>query len=138
MEQYIRDMVVFGVNQIEIVGPDGGSSPHFLLPPVIPFLPPYSSEIDMMIEISKIVHAYALNFSIWLPPEESSDGWESLFQKIPYLDSLFVPSGDPGSMEPLDLFNYVENKVPILRKYHSEAQVWMSQQTFNASQVKQR
>ena len=58
-EQYIRDLVVFGVNAIELIPPrsdDDDDSPHFPLP-----------KIEMMVEMSRICDEYGLDVWIWYP-----------------------------------------------------------------------
>src|SRR4030095_10210517 len=58
-EQYIRDLVVFGCNAIELIPPrsdDDADSPHFPLPPM-----------QMMIEMSRLADAYGLDVWIWYP-----------------------------------------------------------------------
>ena len=46
------------------------------------------------------------------PPQN----WGSLFAELPYLDALFVPAGNPGSLGAVQLFAFVEKYIPILHK----------------------
>src|ERR1043166_7900416 len=58
-EQYYRDLVVFGVNAIELIPPrsdDAADSPHFPLPPM-----------RMMVGMSKLADDYGLDVWIWFP-----------------------------------------------------------------------
>lgn len=121
MEQYIRDLAVFGTNNIEVVGLDGVDSPHFTLTPVRKFTDCLITHQEEMIsEISRITHNYGLNMSIWWP----TGAINGFLGRIPYLNALFVPSGDPGDMTPLELFEYMQQQiVPELHKHHPHAEV---------------
>ena len=62
-EQYIRDLVVFGTNAVELIPPrsdDDADSPHFPLPPM-----------EMMIGMSKLCADYGLDVWIWYPAMDS-------------------------------------------------------------------
>eukprot|EP01121_Diplochlamys_sp_Union-15-3_P010353 TRINITY_DN2899_c0_g2_i1.p1 TRINITY_DN2899_c0_g2~~TRINITY_DN2899_c0_g2_i1.p1 ORF type:complete len:823 (-),score=120.49 TRINITY_DN2899_c0_g2_i1:23-2491(-) len=122
-EAFVRDLIVWGTNGIEFVGPDYSNDPHFFLQP-----------IPMASAMSIILHKYGLNVSVWYP-FVNNGLWSNLFSQIPYLDSLFVPSGDPGSLSPVDLINLVGEQVPVLFKYHPNATVWLSCQEWNMSQM---
>ena len=98
-EQYIRDLAVFGTNAIELIPPrsdDAADSPHFPLPPM-----------QMMVEMSRIADEYGLDVWIWYPAmdKDYSDPatvefalkeWGEVFRKLPRIDAVFVPGGDPG------------------------------------------
>ena len=63
-EQYIRDLVVFGCNAIELIPPrsdDAADSPHFPRP-----------QMEMMIGVSKLAAEYDVDVWIWYPAMESS------------------------------------------------------------------
>src|SRR6202043_4247643 len=58
-EQYIRDLVVFGANAIELIPPrsdDAADSPHFPLPPV-----------EMMVGMSRLAGQHGPGGGIWYP-----------------------------------------------------------------------
>ena len=66
-EQYIRDLVVFGTNAVELIPPrsdDDADSPHFPLPPM-----------EMMVGMSQLLADYDLDVWIWYPAmdEDYSD-----------------------------------------------------------------
>src|SRR5262247_2391170 len=102
-ESYIRDLAVFGANAIELIPPrsdDAADSPHFPLPPM-----------QMMIEMSRLAKEYGLQCWIWYPamdPDYSNPAtveaalkeWAEVFSKLPRIDAVFVPGGDPGHTEP--------------------------------------
>jgi hypothetical protein len=132
-EQYIRELAIFGNNTIELIPPrsdDNDDSPHFPLP-----------KIEMMVEMSRIANEYGLDVSIWYPAmdKDYSDAatvefalkeWEEVFRKLPRIDAIFVPGGDPGHTQPKYMFGLLEKQTASLHKYHPKAQMWLSPQGF--------
>src|SRR5579864_1288275 len=133
-EQYIRDLAVFGTNAIELIPPrsdDAADSPHFPLPPM-----------QMMTEMSRIADAYGLDVWIWYPAmdkdysdpktvEFALNEWGEVFKRLPRIDAVFVPGGDPGHTQPKYLMALLEKETAVLHKYHPKAQMWVSPQSFN-------
>jgi hypothetical protein len=132
-EQYIRDLAIFGTNAIELIPPrsdDAPDSPHFPLP-----------QIDMMVEMSRIADEYGQDVWIWYPALDKDYGdpkqvefalkeWAEVFAKLPRIDAIFVPGGDPGHTQPRHLMALLEKQTASLRKYHPQAEMWMSPQGF--------
>jgi hypothetical protein len=135
-EQYVRDLAVFGCNAIELIPPrsdDDSDSPHFPLP-----------QMEMMIEMSRLADDYGLDVWIWYPAMDPSYAdpktvefalheWGEVFRKLPRVDSVFVPGGDPGHTQPKVLFDLLEKQTANLRRFHPKAQMWVSPQSFNAA-----
>jgi hypothetical protein len=133
-EQYYRDLIVFGANAVELIPPrsdDDADSPHFPQPPM-----------DMMVNMSKLADDYGLDVWVWYPAmdKDYSDAktvdfalkeWAEVFSKLPRLDVVYVPGGDPGHTRPRDLMALLEKQTASLRKYHPKAQMWVSPQSFN-------
>jgi len=133
-EQYIRDLAVFGTNAIELIPPrsdDADDSPHFPLP-----------KIEMMVEMSRICAEYGLDVWIWFPAmdKDYSDAktvdfaikeWEDVFKRLPRIDHIFVPGGDPGHTQPKYLLGLLEKQTANLHKYHPKADMWVSPQGFS-------
>ncbi len=133
-DQYIRDLAIFGTNAIELIPPrsdDAADSPHFPLPPM-----------QMMTEMSRIADNYGLDVWIWYPAmdKDYSDPatvefalheWEEVYKKLPRIDAIFVPGGDPGHTEPKYLMPLLAKQTVLLHKYHPQAQMWVSPQSFN-------
>lgn len=133
-EQYIRDLVVFGINAIELIPPntdDADDSPMFPRP-----------QMDMMVKMDRLLVKYDLDAWIWYPlmygdytkpenVEASLEENERVFSKLPKIDALFIPGGDPGHQHPDVLFDYLEKQATILHKYHPEAEIWVSPQGFD-------
>jgi hypothetical protein len=134
-EQYIRDLAVFGTNAVELIPPrsdDDADSPHFPLPPM-----------DMMVGMSKLLDDYGLDVWIWYPAmdkdyanpktvEFALKEWAEVFRKLPRIDAVFVPGGDPGHTHPRTLMALLEQQTRSLHVYHPKAQMWVSPQSFNS------
>lgn len=134
-EQYLRDLIIFGTNAVELIPPrsdDDDDSPHFHL-----------TKIDMMAEMSRICDEYGIDVWIWYPAmdkdysnpstvESALKEWSEVYKRLPRIDAIFVPGGDPGHTEPKYLFALLEKEKQELRKYHPNGQMWMSPQNFDA------
>jgi len=137
-EQYIRDLVVFGANAIELIPPrsdDAPHSPHFVLP-----------QIEMMKRMSQLADDYGIDVWIWYPAmgvdyakpatvEFALKEWGEVFSKLPRIDAVFVPSGDPGHLEPKHLLAFLEKATDVLHRTHPKAQMWVSTQSFNLDRL---
>ena len=135
-EQYLRDMVIFGTNAVELIPPrsdDDDDSPHFHL-----------SKIDMMAEMSRICAEYGIAVWIWFPAMDKDYAdpatvasalkeWTEVYRRLPRIDAVFVPGGDPGHTEPKYLFALLEKQKQEMRQYHPKGQMWMSPQNFDAT-----
>lgn len=133
-EQYIRDLAVFGTNAIELIPPrsdDDPDSPHFPLP-----------QTRMMAEMSRIAGEYGMDVWVWYPAMERDysdsntvakalDEWAEVLKRLPRLDAVFVPGGDPGHTPPAVLMAFLEKQAANLRRYHPKLQIWVSPQGFN-------
>jgi hypothetical protein len=132
-EQYIRDLAIFGTNAIELIPPrsdDAADSPHFPLP-----------QMDMMVEMSRLADEYSQDVWIWYPALDKDYGdpkqvefalkeWAEVFSKLPRVDAIFVPGGDPGHTQPKHLMALLEKQTASLRKFHPKAEMWLSPQGF--------
>ena len=132
-DQYIRDLAVFGNNAIELIPPrsdDDADSPHFPLPP-----------LEMMVEMSRIADEYGLDVWIWYPALDKDYGdpatvdaavneWAAIFKRLPRIDAILVPGGDPGHTEPRHMFTLLERQTASLRQFHPKATMWLSPQGF--------
>ena len=133
-EQYMRDLAVFGCNTIELIPPrsdDAPDSPLFPRPP-----------LDMMIGMSGLADSYGLDVWVWYPAmdadysnpatvEAALAEWGEIFRKLPRIDAVFVPGGDPGHTRPKYLLALLEKQTRNLRAFHPKAQMWVSPQSFN-------
>ena len=133
-EQYIRELAIFGTNAIELIPPrsdDDDDSPHFP-----------ASKIDTMIGMSRIAAEYGLDVWIWYPAldpdyakpetvEFALKEWAEVFSKLPRIDAVFVPGGDPGHTHPKYLMPLLEKQTASLHKFHPKAQMWVAPQGFS-------
>ena len=134
-EQYIRDLAIFGSNAIELIPPrsdDAPDSPHFPLP-----------QIDMMVEMSRIADEYSQDVWVWYPALDKDYGdpkqvefavreWDEVFARLPRIDAIFVPGGDPGHTQPKYMMALLERQTASLRRHHPKAEMWLSPQGFTA------
>ncbi len=132
-EQYIRDLAVFGTNAIELIPPrsdDDADSPHFPVP-----------QMEMMVGMSRVIDEYGLDAWIWYPAmdkdysdpktvEFALNEWGEVFKKLPRVDAVFVPGGDPGHTQPKYLMALLEKETAVLHRYHPKAQMWVAPQGF--------
>jgi hypothetical protein len=149
-EQYVRDMAVFGANAVELMGPGPDSdkeSPHFPL-----------SKIDMLVESSRIASEYGMQVWIFFPVwgsiprgdspivrhydnpsdvEISLKEWAEVFRRMPRIDAVLVPGGDPGHTEPRLLMPLLEKQTANLRRFHPAAEMWMTPQQFTGEWMNQ-
>src|SRR6266540_640235 len=133
-EQYIRDLIVFGCNAVELIPPrsdDAESSPLFPLPPM-----------QMLVAMSKLLDEYGLDVWLWYPAmdkdyadaktvEFALGEWGEVFRALPRIDAVFVPGGDPGHTRPKVLLSLLEKQATNLHQWHPRAQMWVSPQSFN-------
>lgn len=136
-EQYIRELALFGANSIEIVPPrtdDDFTSRHMTLP-----------AIEMIGEQSRIADQFDMDVWMWYPNmgEDYSHPdslqieiteREEVFAAVPRLDHLFVPGGDPGELEPDELFEWLATSATLLQRHHPNAKIWVSPQVFRPTQ----
>jgi len=133
-ERYIRDLAIFGANAVELLPPrtdDDAYSPHFPLPPM-----------EMMVGMSKLLDDYGLDVWVWYPAmdpdysrpeavEAELKAWDEVLSKLPRVDAVFVPGGDPGHTQPKVLLPFLERVAEVLHRSHPKAALWMSPQGFN-------
>lgn len=132
-EQQARDLAVFGMNTIQVIAPvsdDDRTSPLFHAPPQ-----------EVITGLSAMTVRYGLRFDLYYPEMANNyrdpvqvqtelDRFEGLVKSLPKVDSLHVPGGDPGHTAPEVLFPLLQKEALILRRYHPDAQVWVSAQGF--------
>ncbi len=139
-DQYMRDLALFGTNAVELVPPrtdDEPDSPHFPLPPD-----------RMMAEMSVIADSYGMDVWIWYPAMDKDyadpktvdfalEEWARVFERLPRIDAVFVPGGDPGHTPPQHLLALLEKQKNNLRRFHPKARMWISPQSFGQQWMEQ-
>jgi hypothetical protein len=135
-EQYIRDLIIFGCNGVELIT---NLDPHARDGQVMT-----QSMRAMNIKLSALIHSYGIDVWLWSPvmadhdedvttPEGRAKGLEKrrgFLADYPAIDHVFVPGGDDGNTPARHLMPFLEGLVPILHENHPEAKVWVSNQTF--------
>eukprot|EP00899_Mesostigma_viride_P003376 jgi/Mesvir1/13039/Mv06030-RA.1 len=126
MEQYIREMAIFGTNMVEITGP--GLHPDSHMP---------VEQMKMCHDISWIAHKYDLEFAMWCTQSNMRHGChpDLFISTLPRLDHLFIPGGDPGERPPVEYLDYVEERIIGVRKYFPNVKVWVSAQEFSREEL---
>lgn len=137
-DQYIRELALFGTNAIEVLPPrtdDLDESPHFPLP-----------HLDMMEKQSRICDAYGLDVWIWLPVmladytdsaqvQEERAFWASVLARLPRLNHIFVPGGDPGHTPAPVLLDLLANLSEVVAEHHPGVKIWISPQGFTSDDL---
>jgi hypothetical protein len=139
-EQYIRDLILFGCNGVELIpnlDPDEKEGPVMA-----------SAMRAMNVKLAALIHSYGLEVWLWSPvmadqgedvttPAGAKTAWErrhAMFVEYPSIDHLFVPGGDDGDAPAEHLIPFLQGLVPLLREAHPEAKLWLSNQTFTAAE----
>ncbi len=135
-EQYIRDLVIFGCNGVELIpnlhpgkkdGPVMTEAMH-----------------EMNVKLSELIGSYGIDVWIWSPvmaeededvttPEGMQKALElrrAVFDQYPVIDHVFVPGGDDGDTPAEFLMPFLKALSPILKETHPNVKVWVSNQTF--------
>ena len=99
-ERYIRDLAIFGTNAVELIPPrsdDDADSPHFPRPA--------AGDDGRHVASCSTTTAWTSGSGIrrWIgiiptrtPSPRRSKEWDEVFRKLPRIDAVFVPGGDPG------------------------------------------
>ncbi len=133
-EQYIQDLIVFGVNSIESIPIfDESSSPHFKTPPM-----------EMNAFISNVCNKYDLDYWMWIPAQfdlndkEKRNQYLATFEKIcrqsARINGVFFPGGDPGDNPPGLVIPLLKDLYTVVKKYFPSATIWLSLQGFTPEQ----
>jgi len=136
-EQYVRDLMVFETNSIELCphidSESGFEGKHMK----------YTLE-EMTAMLCELGAKYDLDIWLFLPldedvtdPVESQQALDlrkSLFQCCPRISHIMVPGGDPGHTHPSVLMPWLARLAEVLRSIHPAAGLWVSNQGFDTEQ----
>lgn len=137
-EQYLRDMIIFGANCVELTPTLNPEEPPTEIMPVKPW--------EMTLRISALLDSYDTDLWLWIPNEDWSHSdpknWdrmlrdrERLYAETPRINHVFAPGGDPGDMPVEILMDFMARNSDILRKYHPKAGMWLSPQGFSQTDL---
>lgn len=132
--RYIQDLAIFGANAIELIPPvsdDAPDSPHFPTP-----------QMEMMVAMSQAIKDYGLECWVWYPALEKDyadpetvrrelRAWTDVLDRLPRLDHVFIPGGDPGHTRPSVLFAYLDKLAPLVHRKHPNTGYWIAPQGFD-------
>jgi hypothetical protein len=136
MDQYIRELAIFGTNAIEGIPFQEGEapSPHFKIP-----------SAEMRIRMSEMCQKYDMDYWVWTPAtfdlkdeakrKAEIEMHEEFYKKAPRLDHIFFPGGDPGDNHPSDVMPFLKELQSRLVKYHPNGKMWISLQGFSVEQI---
>ncbi|MBQ6419859.1 MAG: hypothetical protein IJK02_02185 [Clostridia bacterium] len=124
-KRYFTELMFFGMNIVEFIPyQDGASHRNALMQ--------YDEE-EMACTLSAVAHDLGLKVSVWMPngekdADEALKNRERFFSKMPYLDALFVPGGDPGDLPAAEMLSRTRAYANLLRRFHPDAECWPSAQ----------
>jgi hypothetical protein len=130
-EQYIRDLIVFGANAIELIPDTSGKDNSPLMK---------MSTTEMNAKLCRVIESYGIDVWTWHAlngdmaeaedAERELETSRAVFQRLPVLDAVFVPGGDPGDTAPIHLMPFLEKFAANLHQVHPDAELWLSTQGF--------
>ena len=141
--QYIRDLIIFGNNSVELIPPSGPGVEWIAIPdPLMPL-----NTWDMTAALSALLDAYDMDVWLWLPLEDNAADdpqrraatlvdRDELFAACKRIDDVFVPAGDPGNTPPQAMIPYLRDLAALLHKHHPNAKLWVSSQKWGLQGVK--
>lgn len=128
-DQYFRyylDMMAFGCNTCEHI-------PYEKLSSERNALMKYDEE-EFIVEASRLADEVDMDVSIWHPncdgetADEAVERRRKLYSKIPRIDVIFPPGGDPGELYADDFVERCEKISKMLKELHPSAEMWPSAQ----------
>lgn len=124
--RYYLDMMFFGTNTVEHIPYERGVSNRNRLMK-------YDEE-DFLVEASKMADELDLDVSLWHPNndgetvEQAVERRRKLYARVPRLDVVFPPGGDPGEFPPEEFVLRCTEISKALKAEHPNAQMWPSAQ----------
>ncbi len=124
--RYYLDMMFFGTNTVEHIPYERGVSNRNKLMK-------YDEE-DFLVEASRMADELDLDVSLWHPNndgetvEQAVERRRNLYARVPRLNVVFPPGGDPGEFPPEEFVLRCSEISKALKKEHPTAQMWPSAQ----------
>ena len=124
--RYYLDMMFFGVNTVEHIPYEKGVSNRNSLMQ-------YDEE-EFLVEAARIADEYDLDVSVWHPNNdgetvsEAAERRGKLYERVPRLDVVFPPGGDPGEFEAEEFIERCRAISNELKRSHPNAEMWPSAQ----------
>lgn len=131
-DQYIRDLILFGTNTIELIPPFHPSDSDSPLMKMQAW--------DMNIALTDLIASYGLDVGLWIPvtddvttPEGAAEALKTrrrMLESMKRVDAVLVPGGDDGDTPAEFLMPWLKDFAKILDELHPDAKLWVSNQTF--------
>ncbi len=123
--RYYKDLMYFGTNTVEHIPTENGESNRNALMKY--------DEIDFARMACEEADKLDLDVSLWMPNcekdyETAIRHRERVFSELKRIDAVFPPGGDPGKLDPEEMFARSEDFYEILKKNHHNAKIWPSAQ----------
>lgn len=124
--RYYLDMMFFGVNTVEHIPYEKGVSNRNNLMQ-------YDEE-EFLVEAARIADEYDLDVSVWHPNNDgetvaqAAERRGKLYERVPRLDVVFPPGGDPGEFEASEFIERCRAISNELKRSHPNAEMWPSAQ----------
>lgn len=135
-EQYIRDMILFGTNAVELIP---ALDRAFVDGPVMK-----QTIWDMNVALVDLIASYDLDVWFWAPaledlsqpgvPAEALEKRRAFLKSCKRIDAVLVPGGDDGDNAAEVLMPWMPDFAKLLEEIHPNATLWVSNQTFEHSE----
>jgi hypothetical protein len=133
--EYVKAQAAFGTNQIEMGGAPVCDANGSIVHTRVANSTLCEASVAALVQFSAELQKLGMNVSMGLPLDAFTGPQGHLLAKawrlMPKLDSVFFPGGDGGSL----VWSGVEEASNTLRLYHPGAQVWVSAQEYNATEL---
>ncbi len=131
-EQYIRDMILFGANSVEIIQEGGREHRDG---PVLS-----ETQWTMNVKLTRMIEDYGIDIWLWEPlladvrdPDVAASELkrrQEFYAECDRIDHVMVPGGDPGHTDPAVLMPWLERHAAALHQEFPDAGLWVSHQKF--------
>lgn len=124
--RYYLDMMFFGTNTVEHIPYQSGASKRNRLMK-------YDEE-EFIVKASAMADEFDLDVSVWHPNNDGEslefavERRRNLYQKMPRLNVVFPPGGDPGELQPEEFVLRCREIAKAAKEAHPDCQMWPSAQ----------
>src|SRR5690606_23920199 len=135
-EQYLRDLIIFGTNSVELI--------TSLEPGFIEGRAMYEPMWSMNVKLTQLLDRYGIDCWFWMPldgdvrdpkvAEQELADRAKFFAECADIDHLMVPGGDPGRTHPADLWPWLGRLSKVLHERFPSAGIWVSNQKFKGEE----
>ena len=136
-EQYLRDLILFGTNSVELIQ-EGGRG--YRDGPVL-----QEDQWEMNVKLTRMIKDYGIDIWLWEPlkvdiadpaaAEAAMRRRAEFYAECARIDHVMVPGGDPGHTDPKLLMPWLSRQADVLHKVFPDAGLWVSHQKFTPQQL---